>query len=300
MSYVKITCKKCHHQYFTDKSLSRCPECNQLNSKDEGSILAFLVIAAICIAIATLLGGLFALLFYGFFWLFGMNRKWRAIVGVTLGVCIGLMTMYIIMFESGLNSEEVLPMIIIALLGGGSYYYLYKQVKNNPNYVDVSDKAKRGRRIVWGVLVLGALTGVAAYYISENNSKSVMPPVYEEHSQLNGGTEQYAADKDETPPTIEENRVEETSENASAASEMPAAAEESTLNAGMATVNVDRAYFYKDDKLTQRKSYLIRGELVNFNEGDRDFIYVSYSNAEGVVTKGWMRRSDFSDFSNLN
>jgi len=36
MAYVKITCKKCHHQYLTDKSLSRCPECNQLNSKDEG------------------------------------------------------------------------------------------------------------------------------------------------------------------------------------------------------------------------------------------------------------------------
>jgi len=298
MSYVKITCKSCRHQYFTDKSLSNCPECNQLNSKDEGSILAFLLIAAICIAIATLLGGLFALLFYAFFWLFGMNRKWRAILGVTLGVCIGLMAMYIMMFESGLNSDEVFPTILIALLGGASYYYLYKQVKQQPNFVDVSEKAKRGRKIVWGILLLAALATTAAYFISENRHKQAAPPVYENQSQLNGGTEQYAPDKNRTEAN--ENRVEEVSEDANTVTDVPAAAEEPISTAGAATVNVDRAYFYKDDKLTQRKAYLVRGEIANFSDGDRDFIFVTFRNADGVETKGWMRRSDFSDFSNLN
>ena len=126
--------------------------------------------------------------------------------------------------------------------------------------------------------MIGTLAGVAAYYISENRERNnqVHPPSSDDRSQLNGGTEQYNLDESRDNEKADDQRVEE----APAANEMdaaePAAAEGMIVKSGIATVNVERAYFYKEDKITRRKAYLLRNEVARFSDGDNDFIFVSF------------------------
>ncbi len=114
-------------------------------------------------------------------------------------------------------------------------------------------------------------------------------------SEIISGTEQYNLDESRHNEKADDQRVEE----APAANEMdaaePAAAEGMIVKSGIATVNVERAYFYKEDKITRRKAYLLRNEVARFSDGDNDFIFVSFTNDQGVVTEGWMLRSDFKD-----
>lgn len=67
-------------------------------------------------------------------------------------------------------------------------------------------------------------------------------------------------------------------------------------NPRFAIVISDKAYFYNAlDYSTKRKAYLIKGEQIFFNKKSGDFIYVHFTNNQGVETIGWMLLSDFKE-----
>lgn len=64
---------------------------------------------------------------------------------------------------------------------------------------------------------------------------------------------------------------------------------------GSAEAISDRAYFYKQDDIrTKTKAYMVKGEKADYTrDTGGDFIYVEFTNPQGIVTKGWMLKSDF-------
>lgn len=56
-----------------------------------------------------------------------------------------------------------------------------------------------------------------------------------------------------------------------------------------------RAYFYDSpDISTRRNSYLVKGEKLEVIKEVGDFIYTEFTNAQGIVTKGWLRSEDLN------
>jgi|GEM_PF-6133850 uncharacterized protein (TIGR02145 family) len=66
-----------------------------------------------------------------------------------------------------------------------------------------------------------------------------------------------------------------------------------------ATVISDRAYFYNyPDDRNKLKSYMVKGERAKYNQDDGYFVYVVFTNPQGVITKGYMLRANFNINSN--
>lgn len=66
------------------------------------------------------------------------------------------------------------------------------------------------------------------------------------------------------------------------------------LNSGSATAITDKAYFYTNPDLsTKRKAYMVKGEITSYNKVQGDFFYAEFTNPQGIITKGWMLKSDF-------
>lgn len=66
-------------------------------------------------------------------------------------------------------------------------------------------------------------------------------------------------------------------------------------------VNSEKAYFYSEPNLSfQRNGYLVKGEsgksLTKYNE----FIYVVFTNVQGITSEGWLYSKDLELISNLN
>jgi len=67
------------------------------------------------------------------------------------------------------------------------------------------------------------------------------------------------------------------------------------------TVKTDKAYFYDRNNIngklsfTPRKAFLVLGDQVSINCQDKNenWIYVSYQNSKGTITRGFIKNSDF-------
>ncbi|AYA36829.1 hypothetical protein D3Y59_07025 [Hymenobacter oligotrophus] len=61
--------------------------------------------------------------------------------------------------------------------------------------------------------------------------------------------------------------------------------------AGRAVVAAERSYFYNSPDLTdRRKAHCVRGDKVRLGEEQGDAVYVTFTNWEGVTSRGWMRK----------
>jgi hypothetical protein len=294
----KVKCKNCTLTYETQESVSTCPYCGHKNGGD--GLMALIAIVLV-VAFAALLGGLFALFFYGFLWLFGLNKKWRILIGVAFGLLIGFFTSYVIIFESGVASNEFWPIIAIAVGGAFAYYYLYRQYKFQSVDGNKAPGHLKLRMTIIGLLILAC---IATYYSLNTEKEGLSNKMVIETSRgaspSEGKSEDYsgtsykpregnqasgnkASVNEETQSSIPE-----TAEEADAVTEIPAS--------GMAEVLSERAYFFKDDKLTQRKAYLVRGQSFEFSESDGEFVYARFINEQGIETKGWIKAADCGRF----
>jgi len=289
-----VNCKKCRFYYQTQESISTCPHCGHSNG---GEAIMALIAIVLVVVFATLMGGLFALIFYSFLWLFGLNKKVRIILGLVLGLIIGFGLTYIMMFKSGVVSDDLLPIAIMAVGGGFSYYYLYNQYKaygENPGGAVGHTKL---RLIILGLLIVGAV--VTYYFVNSKNTRRRASQIQDASTGVlptDGKSEDYSGTSaqtnesvsntgNETTPGVKDN-LEVSAVESNTKSEIP-------FN-GRATVKSERAYFYKDDKLTQRKAYLVSGESFEYTDSDGEFIFVRFTNAQGIETKGWIRVTDCS------
>jgi hypothetical protein len=70
---------------------------------------------------------------------------------------------------------------------------------------------------------------------------------------------------------------------------------DSSANNNIAVVISERAYFYKaPDTLTKRKAYMVKGEQTKYIQNQGDFIYVIFTNPQGVQTTGYMLKDNFN------
>jgi hypothetical protein len=59
------------------------------------------------------------------------------------------------------------------------------------------------------------------------------------------------------------------------------------------TINSQRAYFYNTaDYKSRRKAYLVYGEVIYPLARLNGFVYIEYTNANNIVTKGWISAYD--------
>lgn len=66
-----------------------------------------------------------------------------------------------------------------------------------------------------------------------------------------------------------------------------------TIDYGTFTIISDKCYFYSEPSIeNQRKAYLVKGESGSFNQVVNGFVFVSYTNADGITTEGWLNTSD--------
>lgn len=57
----------------------------------------------------------------------------------------------------------------------------------------------------------------------------------------------------------------------------------------------EKAFFYSSPNIKDRKkAYLVFGERFREIDSSKDFIYTEFKNAKGVISKGWIRKSDVS------
>jgi hypothetical protein len=67
----------------------------------------------------------------------------------------------------------------------------------------------------------------------------------------------------------------------------------SQINQGTFTIISDRCYFYSEPSIeNKRNAYLVKGESGSFNRVVNGFLFVSYTNTEGITTEGWLNKSD--------
>ena len=60
-----------------------------------------------------------------------------------------------------------------------------------------------------------------------------------------------------------------------------------------ATITSDQAFFYNQpNESTKRKAYMIKGQVVNYDKVNGDFLYGFFINIKGNKTEGWMLKSD--------
>ncbi|MDV3931281.1 hypothetical protein [Elizabethkingia anophelis] len=63
------------------------------------------------------------------------------------------------------------------------------------------------------------------------------------------------------------------------------------------TVIDPRAYFYKSPNRNSRKnSYLLYGAKIQVTEEVNDFVYTIFTNTDGVISKGWVLKSQLSAY----
>lgn len=63
---------------------------------------------------------------------------------------------------------------------------------------------------------------------------------------------------------------------------------------GKAIATSDVANFYSEpDVQTKRKAFVVKGQEVSYDETNEEFIKALFTNDEGVITTGWMLKSDF-------
>jgi len=66
-----------------------------------------------------------------------------------------------------------------------------------------------------------------------------------------------------------------------------------TIDQGIFTVISDKCYFYSEPSIEkQRKAYLVKGESGSFNQVVNGFVFVSYTNSDGITTEGWLNTRD--------
>ena len=66
-----------------------------------------------------------------------------------------------------------------------------------------------------------------------------------------------------------------------------------TIDQGTFTIISDKCYFYSEPSIeNQRNAYLVKGESGSFNQVVNGFVFVSYTNADGITTEGWLNTSD--------
>ena len=66
-----------------------------------------------------------------------------------------------------------------------------------------------------------------------------------------------------------------------------------TFNQGTFTVISDKCYFYSEPSIENRRNaYLVKGQSGSFNKVVNEFVFVSYTNADGITTEGWFNKSD--------
>jgi TonB family protein len=67
----------------------------------------------------------------------------------------------------------------------------------------------------------------------------------------------------------------------------------------IATVRVDRAYFYNSpNEETKRKSFILKGEKVQYDFAiENGFVKAIYTNKDGNKTEGWMMTEDFKELT---
>ena len=69
--------------------------------------------------------------------------------------------------------------------------------------------------------------------------------------------------------------------------------EKSGVNDNIYSVTTNRAYFYSlPNKNSQKKGYLIYGEVINSKFEKSNFIYVEYINIQGNRTNGWILKNN--------
>lgn len=62
-----------------------------------------------------------------------------------------------------------------------------------------------------------------------------------------------------------------------------------------ASVVTDRAYFYSEpNSKTKRKAFLIQGDTIFPLKETENFVYVEYSNENGIITKGWILKNNLT------
>ncbi len=60
-------------------------------------------------------------------------------------------------------------------------------------------------------------------------------------------------------------------------------------------VTTEKAYFYDQPNATTiKKAYLIKGERIKMVKEADSFVYTEFTNAKGIVTKGWLLESNLS------
>jgi hypothetical protein len=66
-----------------------------------------------------------------------------------------------------------------------------------------------------------------------------------------------------------------------------------TIDQGTFTIISDKCYFYSEPSIeNQRNAYLVKGQSGSFNQVVNGFVFVSYTNADGITTEGWLNTSD--------
>lgn len=66
-----------------------------------------------------------------------------------------------------------------------------------------------------------------------------------------------------------------------------------TIDQGTFTVISVKCYFYSEPSIeNQRNAYLVKGESGSFNQVVNGFVFVLYTNADGITTEGWLKTSD--------
>ncbi|UYZ60745.1 hypothetical protein [Hymenobacter latericus] len=67
---------------------------------------------------------------------------------------------------------------------------------------------------------------------------------------------------------------------------------EQPTGAGRAVVAAERSYFYNSPDLTdRRKAHCVRGDKVRLGEEQGEAVYVTFTNWQGVTSRGWMRKN---------
>lgn len=67
----------------------------------------------------------------------------------------------------------------------------------------------------------------------------------------------------------------------------------STIDQGTFTIISDKCYLYSEPSIeNQINAYLVNGQSGSFNQVVNGFVFVTYTNADGITTEGWLNTSD--------
>jgi glucan-binding YG repeat protein len=73
------------------------------------------------------------------------------------------------------------------------------------------------------------------------------------------------------------------------------------LNSDVFIVNSEKAYFYSEPNLSlKRKGYLVKGESGKSLTKHNEFVYVVFTNLNGITSEGWLYSKDLELIPKLN